>query len=101
MERKDSLMLENVDSAKEKLRTLIQDRKASENKFNYFYKNSCAATNITFQRVVICQQEIQQLAVEEQLCKLSEGDCNSPVQSENPCRIKQEPEIFNKCLLQY
>jgi len=90
-----------VDSADDKLRTLLHDSKALENKFNYFCKNSCATTNMTFQRATIYQQKIKQLKVEEGPYQFSETGCTSPVQSENPCRINQEPEIFNKCRLHY
>ena len=39
-----------VDSAIDKVRKTSNGCKASEIKFNYFCKNSCAGTNMTFQR---------------------------------------------------
>jgi len=64
-----------VDRADDKIRTLLHDSKASENKFHYFCKNSCATTRTTFQRAIICQQKIKQLTVEEELYQFSGTGC--------------------------
>lgn len=90
-----------MDRGDDKLRKLLHDGKALENKFHYFCKNSCATTNITFQRAIIFQQKIKQLKIEEELYQFSRTRCTNPTQSEPPCRIKHEPQIFNKCLLHY
>jgi hypothetical protein len=42
----------------DKLRKLLLDCKTSENNVHYFYKNSCATKNMTFQRALICQKKI-------------------------------------------
>jgi hypothetical protein len=57
--------IQYVESANDKLRALLQECKTSINIFHYFCKNSFAATNMTFQRALICQQKIKNLRLKK------------------------------------
>jgi len=89
-----------VDSAIDKLRKLLHECRALENNVHYFCKNSCAAKMMTFQRALICQQNLKQLTFRKQLHRLSERVCTSPVQGEiNPEGPNNNQRLFTTCLL--
>jgi len=66
-----------------------------------FGKKSVATTSMIFQSSLICQQKLKQVTFEGKLHQLSERDCSSPVKSYNSCRIIEEQQGFQNCLLHY
>jgi len=55
-------------------------------------QSSFACTSVNLQVVQISQENLKEPAVQEQLHQLSEVDCISPVEGENPCKILYEQE---------